>query len=266
MLAEPRLLAHAAPLVHRARDRHRRARARPRSGRGAQAQLHPRRGHAVRDAERLRLRLGRLREDARHRARPDRLGRARGEARRRGRARQAARRRHRLDARLRHEQLRPVADDQPGAAVLGQQRGRDGQARHLRRDRRHARHDAAGPGARDDGRAGRRRHPPVLGRRRARARRPRLLLELARRLLRHVRVAVRGHGAERRQGRDRHARGRDQEARVRGLRRRARGGARARRGHASASRTTRRPRCRSWRAARSSTRTTPACPRTSASR
>ena len=36
-------------------------------GRGAQAQLHPRRGHAVRDAERLRLRLGRLREDARHR-------------------------------------------------------------------------------------------------------------------------------------------------------------------------------------------------------
>ena len=75
-VAEPRLLAHAAPLVHRADDRHRRARARPRSGRGAQAQLHPRRGHAVRDAERLRLRLGRLRADARHRARPDRLGRA----------------------------------------------------------------------------------------------------------------------------------------------------------------------------------------------
>ena len=162
-------------------------------------------------------------------ARPDRLGRARGAARRGGVARQAARRRHRLDARLRHEQLRPVAHDQPGAAVLGQQRGRDGQARHLRRDRRHARHDAAGPGARDDGRAGGRRHPPVLGRRRARARRPRLVLELARRLLRHVRVAVRGHGAERGQGRDRHARGRDQEARGRGLRRRARGGARARR-------------------------------------
>ena len=35
-LAEPRLLAHAAPLVHRADDRHRRARARPRPGRGAQ--------------------------------------------------------------------------------------------------------------------------------------------------------------------------------------------------------------------------------------
>ena len=60
-LAEPRLLAHAAPLVHGARDRHRRARARARPGRGAEAQLHPRRGHAVRDAERLRLRLGRLR-------------------------------------------------------------------------------------------------------------------------------------------------------------------------------------------------------------
>ena len=30
-VAEPRLLAHAAPLVHRAHDRHRRARARPRS-------------------------------------------------------------------------------------------------------------------------------------------------------------------------------------------------------------------------------------------
>ena len=59
-----------------------------------------------------------------------------------GRARQAARGRHRLDARLRDEQLRPVAADQPRPAVLGQQRGRDGQARHLRRGRRHARHDA----------------------------------------------------------------------------------------------------------------------------
>ena len=49
-LAEPRLLAHAAPLVHRARDRHRRPRARPRPGRGAQAQLHQGRRDAVRDA------------------------------------------------------------------------------------------------------------------------------------------------------------------------------------------------------------------------
>ena len=153
------------------------------------------RGHAVHDAERLRLRLGRLRADARHRARAGRLPVDRGAARGGEVAREAARRRHRLDARLGHEQLRPVAHDQPGAAVLGQQRGRDGQARHLRRDRRHARHDAAGPGARDDGGAGRRRHPQVLGRRRVRARRPRLVLELARRLLRHVRVAVRGHRA-----------------------------------------------------------------------
>ena len=117
-LAEPRLLAHAAAVVHRARDRHRRARARARPGRGAEAQLHPRRGHAVRDAERLRLRLGRLRGHARHRARPDRLGRHRRAPARGREPRQAARRRHRLDARLGHEQLRPVADDQPRAAVL----------------------------------------------------------------------------------------------------------------------------------------------------
>ena len=158
VLAEPRLLADAAPLVHRAGDRHRRERARARPGRGAEAQLRPRRGHAVRDAQRLRLRLGRLRADARHRARADRLRRARGAAARRGVARQAARLRDRLDARLRHEQLRPVAADQPGAPVLGQQRGGLGQARHLRRGRGHARNGAAGPGARDDGRAGRRRH------------------------------------------------------------------------------------------------------------
>ncbi len=74
-VAEPRLLAHAASVVHRARDRHRRARARARSGRGAEAQLRQDRGHAVRDAERLRLRLGRLLPHARHRPRPDRLSR-----------------------------------------------------------------------------------------------------------------------------------------------------------------------------------------------
>ena len=44
--------------------------------------------------------------------------------------------RDRLDARLRHEQLRPVDAPQPGAPVLGEQRGGDDQARHLRRDRR----------------------------------------------------------------------------------------------------------------------------------
>ena len=72
---EPRLLAHAAPLVHRAHDGHRRARARPRPDRGAQAQLHPRRRDAVHDAERLRLRLRRLRRDARHGARAARAAR-----------------------------------------------------------------------------------------------------------------------------------------------------------------------------------------------
>ena len=72
-VAEPRLLADAAPLVHGAHHRHRRARARPRPGRGPETQLRARRGHAVHDAERLRLRLGRLRADARHRARPGRL-------------------------------------------------------------------------------------------------------------------------------------------------------------------------------------------------
>ena len=169
-LAEPRLLAHAAAVVHRAGDRHRRPRARPRPGRGAEAQLCARRGHAVRDAERLRLRLRGLRGHARHRARPDRLGRHRRSPQGGRGPRQAAGRRHRLDARLGNEQLRSVADDQSRAAVLGQQRGRDGQARHLRRDRRHARHDAAGAGARDDGGAGRRRHPQVRRRHGPRAR------------------------------------------------------------------------------------------------
>ena len=47
-VAEPRLLAHAAPLADRADHRHRRARARPRPGRDAQAQLRARRRDAVR--------------------------------------------------------------------------------------------------------------------------------------------------------------------------------------------------------------------------
>ena len=80
-VAEPRLLAHAAPLADGARDRPRRARARARPGRRAQAELRARRRDAVRDAERLRLRLGRLRARARRRARSDRLRRARREAR-----------------------------------------------------------------------------------------------------------------------------------------------------------------------------------------
>ena len=96
-----------------------------------------------------------------------------------GLPRQAARPRDRLHARLGHEQLRPVAADQPRPPVLRQQRGRDGQARHLRRDRRHARHDAAGSGPRDDGGAGRRGHPPLRRRHGPRALGPRQLLELA---------------------------------------------------------------------------------------
>ena len=47
-VAEPRLLAHAAPLADRADHRHRRARARARPGRDAQAQLRAHRGDAVR--------------------------------------------------------------------------------------------------------------------------------------------------------------------------------------------------------------------------
>ena len=98
--AEPRLLADAAALADRADLRHRRARARARSGRGAQEELREDRGDAVRDAERLRLRLGRLRALPRHRARADRL-RRRARAGRRQSEREADRDRHRLDARLR---------------------------------------------------------------------------------------------------------------------------------------------------------------------
>ena len=79
-VAEPRLLAHAAPLADRADHRHRRRRARARPGRDAQAQLRQDRADAVRDAERLRLRLRRLRPLPRHRARADRLRLARGAA------------------------------------------------------------------------------------------------------------------------------------------------------------------------------------------
>ena len=53
---------------------------------------------------------------------------ARGEAPGRRVAREAARDRHRLDARLRHEQLRAVDALEPGAAVLREQRGRDGRS------------------------------------------------------------------------------------------------------------------------------------------
>ena len=154
-------------------------RARLRSGRDPQEELRPARGHAVRDAERLRLRLRRLSARARHGARARRRRPDRGAAGGGRLAREAPRARDRLDARLGDEQLRPVAADQPRPPVLREQRGRDRQARHLRRGRRHARHDAAGAGPRDDGGAGRRRHPQLRRRRGARARRARQLLELA---------------------------------------------------------------------------------------
>ena len=117
-------------------------RARPRPGRGAQAELHP-------APRRCRTRRRTAASTTRATTRAAWTSRStwsttRGieERRRRRRvARQAARDRDRLDARLRDEQLRPVAAPEPGAAVLGQQRGGDGQARHLRRDRRHARDD-----------------------------------------------------------------------------------------------------------------------------
>ena len=72
-----------------------------------------RKADALRDAQRLRLRLGDHARRFRHRPRPGRLRVDRGAAGRRGAARQAARSRHRLDARLGHEQLRPVAAAQP---------------------------------------------------------------------------------------------------------------------------------------------------------
>ena len=168
-----------------------------------------------------------------------------------GEPRQAARHRDRLDARLRHEQLRPVAAPEPGAPVLGQQRGGDGEARHLRRGRRHARHRPAGAGARDDRVAGRRGHPRLLARPGARAAGPRLVLELARRLLGHLREPVRGHRARRGEGRGRAPARRDDPAR----RGRAAVRGRSRSSWRTASRGSRaarpRRRCRSWRSARS---------------
>ena len=134
----------------------------------------------------------------------------RGAARGGGSAREAPRARHRLDARLGDEQLRAVDAPEPRAAVLGEQRGRVGEARHLRRGRRHARHRPAGAGPRDDGGAGRRRHPRLLARPGERAARPRHVVQLARRLLGDVREPVRVHGPRRREGRCRaRARGDD---------------------------------------------------------
>ena len=163
-VAEPRLLADAAPVADRADHGHRRRASSGSTPSRCASELHQRRGDAVRDAERLRLRLRRLRALPRHRARPDRLRQDRGAAGRGRVSREAARHRDRLDARLGDEQLRPVAAAQPGAPVLGQQRGGHDQAGHLRRDGRDARHGAAGSGPRDGGGAGGRGHPRLLAR------------------------------------------------------------------------------------------------------
>ena len=139
------------------------------------------RADAVRDAERLRLRLRRLRGCARHRARADRPRLRRGAAQGGRGPREAARVRDRVDARLGDEQLRAVDDPQPRAPVLGEQRGRRREARHLRRGRRHARHRPAGPGSRDDGGPGRGGHHRLLARPGERAPRPRHVVQHARR-------------------------------------------------------------------------------------
>ena len=121
-------------------------------------------------------------------------------------------------------------------------------------------HDAAGPGPRDDGRAGRRGHPPLRRRHRPRPGRARQLLELPRGLLGHLREPVRGHRARRRQGRRRHARRPTWSSSPRWCSSAPRRRSSSPTG-SPGSRTTPRRRCRSWRSARSRTPTTPASPR-----
>ena len=175
------------------------------------------------------------------------------EERREADAREAPRARDRLDARLRHEQLRAVDAPEPRPPVLREQRGGVREARHLRRGRGHARHRPAGAGPRDDRGAGRRRHPRLLAGPGERATRARHVVQLARRLLGHVREPVRVHGSRRGQGRRRAAaRGDDQLAAAVLQAPPRRSSSRT----AIKDRGPRRPRCRSWRSARSSTRTT----------
>ncbi len=110
-------------------------------------------------AQRLRLRLGQLSGDAEGREGADRLGQVAGRAHQGASRRPLVRNRHRHHARLRHQQLRPVADRQSAGAVLRQLAGGQRQARHLRRGHRRRRLRAARSGARDHGLAGGRRHP-----------------------------------------------------------------------------------------------------------
>src|SRR5438034_1333923 len=133
---QPRIFAHAASLVPRARGGHLRPRIGYRPGRNAAAQLRPPRGISLHHAQWLRLRLGELSEDAASRERPDRLGRMEKEASRCTKGRPLAWNRHRDDARLWHQQLRPITDRESRAALLRQFSGRKLQARYLRRSRR----------------------------------------------------------------------------------------------------------------------------------
>ncbi len=168
-----------------------------------------------------------------------------------GRAREAARLRDRLDARLRDEQLRTVDAPEPRSPVLGEQRGGFGEARHLRRGGRHARNRPAGTGARDDLCAGRRGHPRLLARAGERAARARHVVQLARRA---SRARTRASSHSRGSGRSRALRS-CSVARWCSWPRPSCRRPRRRSSSPTASLASRagprRPRCRSWRSARS---------------
>ena len=171
-------------------------RARPRPGRGAQEELRQARGVPVRDAERLRLRLRRLRALPRHRARADRLRLDRGEA--RATPSRAAScfgigigstldsgtnnfgQSMLLNPELQfsgNNEVATVKLDIFGEVVVTLGTVPQGQGHETTTAQ-----VVAG-------------HPRLHARRRHRPRRPRQLLELARRLLGHLRVAVRRHRA-----------------------------------------------------------------------
>ena len=220
-----------------------------------------RRGHAVRDAERLRLRLGRLRADARHRARPDRLGRAS-----RSSGADAAARGKLLgvgigstldsgtnnfgQSRMINPELQFSGNNEVATVKLDifgeivvtlgttpQGQGHETTAAQVVADILGCSVDDVHVRAGHDSYWNS--HAGFSG-------------------TYASQFAVTGLSAVK-GATDMLARA-DQAARLGDPRRRAGRGARARRGHASGSRTTRRRRCRSWRAARSSTRTTPGLP------
>ena len=172
-LAEPRLLADAAPLAHRADHRHRRrtssasTRSRCASATTSRPSEMPYEtpNGCVYDsgdyARCLDIALDLIGYDSIE----ERAGRGRV-------ARQAARRRHRLDARLGHEQLRPVAAVNPELQFSGQQRGRrrSSSTSSARSSSRSA-PSPQGQGHETTAAQVVARHPRLLARRRARARR-----------------------------------------------------------------------------------------------